>query len=289
MPGFCYWIPGLRKEQLVQGARVNARALQRGLGEILQDVAECPADAVVCDVSVWQNQPAGVWILPIRRGEPVEVRVGLQPELQEYRALVAGSKPCQTGQTHIGWYREAVPTPADLARRSQVPGYAVADVYGDHWEIPVARSPDNPRGNLAWSVRFTGGRASTGVAGPQAAFWEAAGRLWDLIARAAGDDDTRGIAVLGAGFSAEEDQFAIDAVLQALAINYRVDGRVLEVYDALRPGWLSQTAVSLMANAIVDWHARRIWEAAQKKTVGPAVPGGVSFLPGDPAGGPSTG
>jgi hypothetical protein len=67
-----------------------------------------------------------------------------------------------------------------------------------------------------------------------------------------------------------------------LATNYRVGPAELSTLNALRPGWLSVAAASRIANAVVDYHARRRWEAAQKKTVAQPTDAGMSSSPGEP-------
>ena len=56
-------------------------------------------------------------------------------------------------------------------------------------------------------------------------------------------------------------------VHRALQINYRVDRLDAQAaYDQVRPGWLTQVTASLMANAIVDMHAKRAWQARKKNS-----------------------
>jgi hypothetical protein len=169
-----------------------------------------------------------------------------------------------------------------LERRNQIAGWEIRDAYGDSWSIPVARSPSNRRGNFPYAVEWdAAGRPSCAVSGRYASLWRDSARLWDLVAQHA-QPARGGLAIIGEGFTEEEDQFVIDLVSRALAVNYRVDPMTLAAYDQFRPGWLSQVAASLMANALVDMHAKRAWEAAQKKTATPSDLAGVNFTPGDP-------
>jgi hypothetical protein len=275
MSAFAYYLP----HTTIAAATHRGRLLAEHLPDVLQDCRAVPDQCVALDLVVGPDPP-GVLLYPKPVHGELPPRLGWLPETQTWRRTAAG--------IWIGWETADPPRPTDLERTQQIPGYHVRDEYGEPWVIPIARAVDNPRGNLPYTVHWTADERPVCGVGPRfAAFWADSARLWDLVGRHAMETQT-GLLLLGAGLTADEDAFVLDMVIRALQINYRVGPGELAALDAIRPGWLSQTAASLAANAIVDMHARATWDDAQKKTESPAVPAGVSSTPGGPADSPTS-
>lgn len=283
MSGFLYFVPR-PKSDLVRDGRLIGDVLSAAdvdLSRVLADVAAVPNECVVAEVrSGPDGRPGTILIpVPVHRQLPGKLAYDADSQVWMPRAPGASALPL----THIGWCRDDVPRPPDLERSQQIPGWEIRDAYGDAWSIPVARSPTNRRGNFPFAVHWDdAGKPYCGVSGRYQDFWQDSARLWDLVTAHA-QPARQGLAILGEGFSDEDDAFVLDMVHRALQINYRVDRWALAAYDRVRPGWLTQVTASLIANAIVDMQAKRAWEEAQKKTATPSAAAGVSSTPGEAA------
>ena len=287
MFGFLYYLP-LAKDTVVQDGRLAAGVLANaGLSDVLLDVSAVPKECVVAECRSGPDGKAGCVLIPVPVHRELPGKLGYDPDSQVWRPSGSGPSTLDSG-LFLGWYRDAVPRPADLERTQQIAGWEIRDAYGDTWSIPVARGVNNRRGNFPFAVRWGDeGKPYCGVSGRYQQFWADSARLWDLVAAHA-QPAHGGLAIIGEGFTDEDDQFLIDMVHRALQVNYRVDAWALAAYDQVRPGWLTQVTASLIANAVVDMHGKRAWDAAQKKTVTPSDHAGVSSTPGDPAECPST-
>lgn len=277
MPGFLYFLARPKADLIHDGCLSTAVLQDHGLAGVLADVVAVPKQCVVAEVRSGPGGVAGCLLTPV----PVH---GDLPRQLAYDADAQVWLPRHTSPAShcsIGWHRDAVPRPVDLERSQPIPGWEIRDAYGDTWSIPVARSPANRRGNFPFAVHWDDAwKPYCGVSGRYEQFWQDSARLWDLVAAHA-QPAREGLAILGEGFTDEDDAFVLDMVHRALAINYRVAHAELAAYDRVRPGWLTQVTASLIANAIVDMHAKRAWAEAQKKTAIPSAPAGVSSTPGD--------
>lgn len=291
MSGFLYYLNEPKsaivvdhrgQQQLAEGELRAVRLL-----DTLSDALEVPKQCVACEVKHGPDGKPGTILYPVPIHGGLPARLGYDRERQRWESVeLRGVR--QTPVYWIGWYQDEPPRPADLERRERIRGWEIQDAYGDAWSIPVARSPHNPRGSFPYAVEYGPDyQPRCGVSGKYRRFWEESARLWDLVAAHA-QPSQGGLAVLGEGLSAEDDAFALQIVHLALQVNYRVDLPTLAAYNLVRPGWLTQVTLSLMANAIVDMHARREWEAAQKKTVTPSEPAGWTSTAGEPDATPIT-
>ena len=285
MSGFLYYLPGLRSDQAIARGRLATNLVPVSILTALQDCDRVPDLTIAIDLDHGPDGGPGLLLIPKPVDDDLPPRLGYFPELQTWSRL--GLRPDQVGSesqpTWLGYTTADPPTPSDLERREQIPGYLVTDAAELSWSIPIARACDNPRGNLPYAVRWTPERRPyCGVSQRYAQFWADAQRLWDLVDQH-GTPDSNGLLWLTSGLTEEEDAFCVDMDTRALAINYRVGPDELATLDTIRPGWLSLGTASLFANAIVDYHARRRWEQAQKKTDSPPMPAGASSSPGDVA------
>jgi hypothetical protein len=282
MAGFFYYLPE-PKTTVVNDGRLCPSLLDAyGFAAVFRDVARVPDECVAVEIPHGPDNQRGTLLYPVPTHGQLPARLGYDAETQLWAPPPAAPNRLPP---RIGYYLDAPPTPVDLERRRQIPGWEIRDAYGDAWSIPVARSATNPRGNLPFVVNWDDNAAPyCGVAAEHRQYWDDSARLWDLVLAGAKDEHS-GLAIIGTGFTAEEDAFLLRMAHAALGINYRVTSRELSLYNPARPDWLSQLTASLIANAIVDMHGRRQWEAAQKKTVTPSAPAGVSSTPGEPAAG----
>lgn len=282
MSAIYHWLPGITEKDLVRDKRISPEILARfELTDVLRDVDQVPKHAIVANVRSGPGGESGVLIYP----RPTH---GDMPPCVAWHDDRFRVRDVQNSPRKLCWLPESPPLPTDLERTAMIPGYSVNDAYDRPWQVPVAVAEDNPRGNFEWAVDWdTAGQTQIGVIGRHADFWRDAGRLSDLIDRK-GSANHYGHLILCHGTTAEEDQFLIDMAIRALAINYRLDRHVLGCLNESSPGFATQIFLSLVANAIVDMHGRKAWEAAAKKNAGPAAPAGVSSTPGEPAATPDS-
>jgi hypothetical protein len=270
-------------EDVVRGGRVSAETILRfGLRDVLEGCTESPAHLVVLAATAGPDGRPGVvvWGVPPHGDLPAALQYS--PDVQTWRPVRGdGAADDSPPLRYTGWITADPPRPIDLERPKQLQGWRIVDEYDQGWLVPVARAVDNPRGGLPWGVSWDAqDRPEIGVVGRHARFWERSARLDDMV-RERGSEARNGMLILGEGLSEAEDHFVLEMVVEALALNYRVDRSVLAAYDQARPGWMSQVVCSLMANAIVDMAGKRLWEAAKKKTVTRPGRGGVSSTPGE--------
>lgn len=279
MASFLYFLPYPKSDLVANGAIRSGLLAEAGLGELLADVSAVPKDAIITKCRGPDATP-GTLLIPVPGHRELPSKLTYDPDAQTWIR--------RTDKTWLGWDNAAPPRPVDLERKELIPGWTVKDGYDDPWAIPVARSTANRRGNLPFAVHWDAdGKPFCGVSARYESLWKDSARLWDMVTAGARPAHG-GLAIIGEGFSDEDDAFLLGMVHRALAVNYRVDAPELAAYDRIRPGWLTQVAASLIANAIVDMHAKRAYEEAQKKTATRSEPAGVSSGLGDPAGSPTT-
>jgi hypothetical protein len=252
MAGFWYFFPDAQREALVAGDLLRLDFLRAvGLDGVLADVRAVPDHAVVHAVT------GGVLVYPVPVSGDVPRHVGAMDRLA-WRTVKAGGRSYR-----IGWDPTEPPGPATLERRELVGGYTVKDALGRPWNVPVLRSVANPRGRLGVSFSWDDDDVpQVGVERRYAEIWERSGRVWDLI-----DHNTDGdVAFLAQSFTADEDRFLLEYVLDCLAINYRVGRRVWGTLDRVTPDWLSQGIASVMLDATLDLWKYRAFLEAQKKS-----------------------
>jgi hypothetical protein len=154
----------------------------------------------------------------------------------------------------IGWLTDDRPTPADLARRVQVPGYEVELADGARWTVPVARRVAGAPG-LPRALRWDGSAWAPGDVVPKhAQLWAVACRVWDALIGAAGAEVTLTL--------------ECDAAALALACNYRVGPPEISAL-----GLFTTATQSEVIKALVDF-------PALEELAGKAEAAGRSSSPG---------
>lgn len=180
------------------------------------------------------------------------------------------------GDWYVGYWKAAPPTPADLARPNQLPGYAVK-IGGHEWTIPLTAKFDSDSKslitNLPCALKYSGNGSWK-----KGAIREIHRRLWeigqpfrdDFIARFVHEQPAR-------DFSDDEIGQAIAAHLHA---NYVVSGDELSIMEVITSGDSGVGAAIMVANDMLTIMA---WAEQQKKTGDPATADGSSTSSGEAA------
>lgn len=159
MAGFLYYLPDRT------GPGVT-RAMLDGLG-LSHAFERQPA---VRGVVTGPAEKPGVILVDDQRVE----RIGYHREAQHW-------EPVPGSEAWIGYYLDAKPGPADLARGKQLDGASVELGDGNQWLIPIARSAATADDGIAWHVNVPRGMA-LGADGKWAmgSVLERYRGLWDL-------------------------------------------------------------------------------------------------------------
>lgn len=192
------------------------------------------------------------------------------PELGYHEAKQRWTKAAGSG-VWIGVCNDSPPTPADLARQSQIAGHLVTLADDQRYLCPVARAFDTngdspiPYMTLPQTVGVdeNGDWGTGGVVPKFRRLWETACRWFDAV-RAAGIGED----------STVKFEFAdiADAALLALQTNYRVGKDEVSIL-----GLFDNRCMTNVLQALVDWPTLEDW--LKKKAVS-AVPAGSSSEPG---------
>lgn len=252
MSAFWYFFPERPIEHFVVGETLRRQTLvEFGLHNVLDDCRTVPDHCVVHAIN------GGVLLYPVPVSGDVPGNVGQVSKLA-WRQIKTDHGPYS-----IGWDPSAPPGPADLERREIVGGYTMKDALGRPWQVPVLRSIDNPRGRLGVAFSWDDDdRPVVGVERRYAELWERSAQVWDMVDRATVSD----VAFLAQNFSADEDRFLLDYLLDCLAINYRAGRHVWGTLNRIAPDWLSQTVASVMLDATLDLWKYKAFLDAQKKS-----------------------
>lgn len=123
MAGFLYYLPGEKQQPSLE------KLSEKGIGYAF--------DTPPFHMPLQGNGPGGnrVGVLVGCQDRMGEHSIRYLPNEQEWIELPAG--------VWLGWYRNAKPTPADLARDQQLPGYDLTMADGNQWTIPLVRNVDD--------------------------------------------------------------------------------------------------------------------------------------------------
>ena len=226
MAGFLYYLPG--KTQGVHLADMDAV----GLGYAFDSQAFS-----ACGVMANGLDAGGQGVVV---ADPTRVpTIGMYRDTQVWRKMPGR-------ETLIGYYKNARPAPANLARKVQLRGHEVELADGDKWLCPVARGVAESGDGVIWyhavptiATRDDEGHWQTGAVHPKfAALWELTERWLEYCL---GPRNESGIV-----------QFTFDnlynSAAQALGTNYMVGP---DECDAL--GSLTEEIAEEILNALIDW------------------------------------
>ena len=119
MAGFLYYVPG-------GGDDVDPKQLDElGLGHVFEH-----PEARGCRGFPHEKGDGAIVVEGSKLGS---VNHGYYPDRQEWRAI-------PKSRAMLGWYRDAMPVPADLERDVMLPGLDKVLGDGEHWQVPVART-----------------------------------------------------------------------------------------------------------------------------------------------------
>jgi hypothetical protein len=238
------FFPGVAKDQLVStdGEKLNRDFFANipPLAELLAGVVNVPNDAMVSDAGRGSG-PGGhsgavVTLPPSNR--PADF-VGNAPGRQHW---------VDCGGWWIGCMVDAVPTPQDLERPTQIPGYLVKDADGHEWRVPVARALRHPLGSLPQFFTFgADGRPIANVAKSHLWLWELSGKIAEAYASDGAADFTQ----------------LVRWAMQILQVNYRIDRRVVNLLAERGRNVLTQTTVHAICQAVYGFE---IEEEIKKKS-----------------------
>lgn len=185
-----------------------------------------------------------------------------------------------------GYWKDAPPTPADLARAQQLPGYPVKLAGGREWLIPLVRLFDQPAGktvsNLPCAIECDDDgnwhRAST--IDQYAHLWEATTPIAEaMLAQYAPREGEQPTAV----DVADKDIF--HAIVTLLQANYVVGPGELSLMAALT----SEASTHAAVMAACDWVTFLAWHDAlsgggdEKKSASPSAEPGSGLSAGEAA------
>lgn len=274
MSAIWWYLPGVTRAAAVIRDELSRSVLRTaGLDRVLDDVRRVPDHCLAQDLPTGPDGGPGLLLYPIPVSGDIPRKPGYDPAHQTWRKSSVARCPSSVATDHgprttdnppwLGYDPDAPPAPCDLERRALIGGYQIEDAHDQTWHVPVLRAVKNPRGRLG--VSFSWDESDTpriGVDPRYAELWDRSARAWDLVDKATSVD----VATFAQDFSDEDDVFLLTYLLDALAVNYRANSAVWATLDRVRPGWLSQSAASLMLNATVDLFKYHAFLAAQKKT-----------------------
>lgn len=191
-------------------------------------------------------------------------RIGIYLDDQHWEAVpVLEGEP----RLYIGWYRNAKPGPADLARKSQVAGPRVLLADGNEWMVPLVQDWSEEDAARAIALPRAVKRAADGkwvkgdVEPTYQALWEAAQEYWQVLCSAVED-----------GSMQYEWEPLFDYACALLAVNYSLtplDVSALTLFT-------TDNVAQRVTNAAVDWLTFVEW--LEKKSAAEAA--GPDLLPG---------
>jgi len=172
-------------------------------------------------------------------------RAGRDEERVLYDEAAQHWEECAGGAYWIGYWRDAVPGPQDLARQVQVAGHGVELADGREWLIPLVRQFDGGTA-VPQVIKFRAdGSVEHDINPKYSTFYERGMQVWESVAQ----DNKWG----------PSEQWILDTAIEALTVNYMV-GK----WEASVLGLLDTRNVSLIVQAIVDGPTYKRWADLKK-------------------------
>jgi len=196
---------------------------------------------------------AGVVFADPRRHADGGIKMDM--DAQVWRKMPAAKHP----ELYIGYWKDAVPEPVDLARKNQLLGYKVELADGNRWEVPVVRSFDMGAEALQSNLPSyldvdDNGNLVPGQVMPLYA------HLWELTTPFA--EQMLADQYSGPEVTVEEIRAAACRLLQ---VNYVVSAAEIAVIHLLTTEQLAHNIVAVA----IDWPTYCQWRetCVQKKTI----------------------
>lgn len=212
-------------------------------------------------------------------------RCGYYPDKQHWLripdATFPGKQQLKIAGLHVGFWRDARPTPAELQVARPLRGRAVRLRDEQDWLVPIARAWSDSDGNAGWynalpgvlRLDTDGQWTSGGVDLRYARLWDIACAWWDGLRQQVPDDH---------GVIRFDFQGAHDAAVEVLSANYR-----LRRWEAALLGLFDDQfySVSEVLNVLVDMATYLGWA---KKNMTADLLAGCSTSAGEQVATPDT-
>lgn len=182
---------------------------------------------------------AGVSVV-FRRADSESVRVAYDGETQHW-------EECAGGAYWVGYWRDAVPGPQDLARKVQIDGHMVELLDGNQWRIPLVRQWDGRTG-LPCRIKLDPSGQEIQSVNP---------KHEPLYARVMSELERL---TSGENYTLSNTDM-MDIAAQSLCANYHM-GK----WEASALGLFDTQNLRLVFDALIDMDALRKMQDAQKKT-----------------------
>lgn len=245
MAGFLYLLP------TGQAGLVREDAVAAGLGYAFEKEG-----IATCTVTAGKG-PGGVGgVLLADEKRLSGQRVGLDLQRQQWNRIPGSEAWC-------GFFTDAPPVPAELAREKMINGQFVELGDGHDWLIPVARGLQETAGTVSGFNALPQGRElngdgkwkAGGVIERYRPLWAVAERVWDELTSGASDKED-------SDRDAMDYQQTTEAVVTVLATNYCVGPAEVSML-----GLLSDENVNECLRALIDWATWIEW--LKKKVLEP--------------------
>lgn len=180
---------------------------------------------------------AGVCVV-FRRADSESVRVAYDGAAQHW-------EECAGGAYWIGYWRDVVPGPQDLARDVQVAGHLVELADGREWIIPLVRQFDGGTA-VPQVIKFRAdGSVEHDINPKYSEFYSRGMQVWESVAQ----DNKWG----------PSEEWILDTAIEALTVNYHV-GK----WEVSALGLLDTRNTTLVVQAIVDGPTYKRWTDLKK-------------------------
>jgi hypothetical protein len=169
----------------------------------------------------------------------------------------------------VGYWKDAKPGPADLARAEQLAGFNIKMADGNEWLIPVVRAFDEDCGKAVPVLPALYGLDDDGKL-TRGEIQAAHRWLWDLT-------EPAWQAMLNEGELTDQD--CLDTACKVIGANYAVD--VVELAGVLQVFSPQLSPAGVVALAL-DYRTFAGWVAKKKQTSNSATLAGSNSSPGEP-------
>lgn len=268
MASFYYFLPGVTKDQLKDGDRLNRQVLAAaGIDELLFDVVKHPQHVSLCEThrcsGPWETTGTMLAIVNKHTGVPELTSPDFTRQLWKPRG---DGKKCW-----LGVLKGDPPLPQELERWEVIPGWKLEDAGHYEWLVPIARMPhpDWQFGHLPQTYVFSDVGEPEGRLQPAYQWlFDLSGQVRNWYVRMEEPDEGASVAERAAH---EKPPFTwlVKQAGRILGVNYRVGLPELTFLHELGRGVLSQTSVHGVCQAVFGFE---VLEEAKKKPTDDASP-----------------
>lgn len=222
MASFYYFLPGVTKDQLCAGDRLNREVLAAaGIDRLLFDVTKHLAHVSLAEThrcgGPWETTGTMLALVSRHAGVPDLV---VPDFTRQYWKPRGDAKKCW-----LGVLKGENPLPEELERWEQIPGAIITDPGHYEWRVPVARMPGPgwEFGHLPQSYVFSDAGEPQGRLQPAYQWlWDLASQLRDWYVQTEGPADDAS-ATEKAGHEKPPFTWLVKQAARILGVNYRVE------------------------------------------------------------------